>query len=43
MNRRNGWFSDICEEEFTNREVVVGHVGLLAGLVFIIVAGNLLT
>ena len=36
---RNGLFSMLCQEEFTNREVVLLHAGLIVMLAVAIAAG----
>lgn len=36
---RNGLFSILCQEEFTNREVVLLHAGLIVMLAVAIAAG----
>lgn len=40
MDRNNMTFSSICGETFTNAEVVYTHIGLVAFLIVLVIAGD---
>lgn len=41
MNAQNGFFSALCEERYTNRDVVVTNLALVALLIVCVMAEGL--